>query len=181
MSLPSHHRSGFLMSLIVVAPCFSFVFASLVVFPLKCLSVYHLIWKKFMMWYHLIGGCKQSYSHHSFIEFRVCLDWTYFCWNWKHYSKIIFKCVNSAVRPIFNMFFWIKWLWVQWIVREQCCYSTWTMLLQLWIVNFVSLKGVNEKKKKKRRKGKRWNENAKANAESKPTLNLFNLLWLSNY
>ena len=25
--------------------------------------------------------------------------------NWKHYSKIIFKCVNSVVRPIFNIFF----------------------------------------------------------------------------
>ena len=25
--------------------------------------------------------------------------------NWKHFSKIIFKCVNSAVGPIFNIFF----------------------------------------------------------------------------
>ena len=24
--------------------------------------------------------------------------------NWKHYGKIIFKCVNSAVGPIFNIF-----------------------------------------------------------------------------
>ena len=40
---------------------------------------------------------------------RVCLDWTYCCWklkteNWKHCNKIIFKCVNSIVRPIFNIF-----------------------------------------------------------------------------
>ena len=35
---------------------------------------------------------------------RVCLDRTYFAKteNWKHYSKIIFKCVNSTVGPIFN-------------------------------------------------------------------------------
>ena len=32
----------------------------------------------------------------------VCLNTTYFTENWKHYSKIIFKCVNSTVRPIFN-------------------------------------------------------------------------------
>ena len=30
------------------------------------------------------------------------MDTVYFAKNWKHCSKIIFKCVNSAVRPIFN-------------------------------------------------------------------------------
>ena len=30
------------------------------------------------------------------------LDTAYFVENWKHYNKIIFKCVNSAVGPIFN-------------------------------------------------------------------------------
>ena len=35
---------------------------------------------------------------------RVRLDRTYFAEteNWKHCSKIIFKCMNSIVRPIFN-------------------------------------------------------------------------------
>ena len=28
--------------------------------------------------------------------------YTYFAENWKYCNKIIFKCVNSAVRPIFN-------------------------------------------------------------------------------
>ena len=36
----------------------------------------------------------------------VCLDKTYFVEteteNWKYCSKIIFKCVNSTVGPIFN-------------------------------------------------------------------------------
>ena len=40
--------------------------------------------------------------------------------NWKHCSKIIFKCVNSTVRPIFNEKVVEKWcLWVSWIV-EGC-------------------------------------------------------------
>ena len=38
--------------------------------------------------------------------FRVCLDTTYY-WklkikNWKYCKKIIFKCVNSIMRLIFN-------------------------------------------------------------------------------
>ena len=33
-------------------------------------------------------------------RFRIRLDITYFYWNWKHYSKIIFKCVNSTVGPV---------------------------------------------------------------------------------
>ena len=42
---------------------------------------------------------------------RVHLDRTYFAEteNWKHYSKIIFKCVNSTVRPIFNRKVAEKW------------------------------------------------------------------------
>ena len=36
--------------------------------------------------------------------------------NWKHCSKIIFKCVNSTVRPIFNIF---KYVNSATIVREQ--------------------------------------------------------------
>ena len=44
---------------------------------------------------------------------RVRLDWAYFYWNWKHYSKIIFKCVNCIVGPIFNEKVIEKWnLWV---------------------------------------------------------------------
>ena len=39
----------------------------------------------------------------------------------KHYSKIIFKCVNSTVGPIFNKKVAEKWnLWV----REQCIVCT---------------------------------------------------------
>ena len=42
---------------------------------------------------------------------RVCLDRTYFAEteNWKHCSKIIFKCVNSTVGLIFNEKIDKKW------------------------------------------------------------------------
>ena len=36
------------------------------------------------------------------VNLRVRLNTTYFAENWKHCSKIIFKCVNIAMRPIFN-------------------------------------------------------------------------------
>ena len=36
--------------------------------------------------------------------FRIRSEIAYYCKteNWKHYYKIIFKCVNSALKPIFN-------------------------------------------------------------------------------
>ena len=52
---------------------------------------------------------------------RVRLDRTYFAEkkteNWKHCSKINFKCVNSVVRLIFNEKVAEKWSCV---TREQC-------------------------------------------------------------
>ena len=43
---------------------------------------------------------------------RVCLDTVYLTENWKHCSKINFKCVNSAIEPIFNEKVAEKWsLW----------------------------------------------------------------------
>ena len=35
----------------------------------------------------------------------IYLDTIYFTENWKHYNKIIFKCMNSIIRPIFNEIF----------------------------------------------------------------------------
>ena len=49
--------------------------------------------------------------------------------SWKHYSKIIFKCVNSAVWPIFNESFVEKiGLWGSWIVHEPL--ESWNVLLK---------------------------------------------------
>ena len=46
------------------------------------------------------------------------MDTAYFAENWKHSNKIIFKCVNNAVRPIFNEKVAEKWsLWLPWIMH----------------------------------------------------------------
>ena len=74
--------------------------------------------------------------------YRVCLDWTYFCWNWKHCSEIIFKCVNSVVGPIFNKKV------IESVIcrtREQCMYA-------LFTVDKVNYCGLNKKKENKREK-----------------------------
>ena len=39
------------------------------------------------------------------VALGVRLDTAYFAENWKHYNKIIFKCINSVIGPIFNFFF----------------------------------------------------------------------------
>ena len=53
------------------------------------------------------------------LRFRVHLNITYFAENWKHCNKIIFKCVNNVVGPIFNENFVEKrGLWVPWTVYE---------------------------------------------------------------
>ena len=89
--------------------------------------------------------------------------------NWKHCSKIIFKCVNSVMGSIFNEKVVEKWsLWVLWTVHgTHGCemwwkvaeksnisgYCSWTVA---WIVKFVLLKCETKKKIKKK------NANAKA-------------------
>ena len=45
---------------------------------------------------------KNGFLNHAKCTLRVCLDTTYFVKNWKNCNKIIFKCVNSVVWPIFN-------------------------------------------------------------------------------
>ena len=59
---------------------------------------------------------KKNYENYHIS--RVCLDTAYFVENWKHCSKIIFKCVNSIVGPIFNESLCEKrGLWVPWAVH----------------------------------------------------------------
>ena len=65
--------------------------------------------------------------------------------NWKHFSKTIFKCVNSAVEPIFNE-----------KMAEKCMNSTKQCVNSnciVWTVTSVlQLKRVQRKKKKKKAK-----------------------------
>ena len=57
---------------------------------------------------------KKNYSAINLKAYRVHLDTAK---NWKHCNKIIFKCVNSAIRPIFNESFTEKNVYES---REQC-------------------------------------------------------------
>ena len=105
---------------------------------------------------------------------RVCLDRTYFAEteNWKHCSKIVFKCVNSAVGPIFNEKIDKKWnLWVR--VHEQCIYALFTenwskvaATVHVPYMNSNRLWGENAWKKKMKGKTQKRNA-AKRNALSK--------------
>ena len=86
--------------------------------------------------------------------------------NWKYCIKIIFKCVNSTVGSIFNIFFWIKWLWVPWIVSKHCVNSD----ICLMNSKFCLLPPCNVWKKKKKKRENVLQDSAK-NAESKRALN----------
>ena len=78
--------------------------------------------------------------------------------NWKHCNKIIFKCINSAVEPIFNIF---KCMNNTATVCEQCCYSTWTVISVSCTVNSCDFTvHALKKKKKKRKKKKKKPQNA---------------------
>ena len=69
----------------------------------------------------------------------------------KHYSEIIFKCVNSTMWPIFNKKVTEKYnLWDY----EQCMDA-------LFLVDKVYYCGLNQKKKKKREKNAVQNVDAR--------------------
>ena len=74
-------------------------------------------------WWQNLKANPQVYNS-NFVSGSICIEFIITeTENWKYYSKIIFKCVNSIVGLIFNFFFWIKWLWVSWIVHKQCTLS----------------------------------------------------------
>ena len=102
-----------------------------------------------------------------------------FCWklkteNWKHYSKIIFKCVNSIVGPIFNIF---KYLNSTATIHKQYYYSTATVIIAPW-PKAKRMKWGEKKNLEKRNagfSGKRWIQTGTL------FLNLyFSLIWLKS-
>ena len=82
------------------------------------------------------------------LALRVRLDTAYFTKNWKHYSKIIFKCVNNTVWPFFFFFNKVVVGSVNstWTVHKQCVNSD-----EQCYLSPKSKKQVNQKKKKKRK------------------------------
>ena len=94
----------------------------------------------------------------------MCLDWTYFYWNWKYCSEIIFKCVNSIVGPIFNTKVVKKYnLWN----REQYIYA-------LFIIDKVKLK-------KKKKKWKTWRKNVNVSFIANQTVTICTVNIQSQY
>ena len=91
--------------------------------------------------------------------------------NWKHCSKIIFKCVNSVVGLIFNKKVVEKWcLWGSWTVNRThwctlhrlfCCeqYTSWWKVYSEQVEKSKTTAG-KKKKKKKRKEKKHKNANA---------------------
>ena len=88
-----------------------------------------------------------------------------YCWN--HCSKIIFKCVNSTVGPIFNEKVVKKWnLWVheQYIMycfRQKSQHLRLLFIEQYMNSNRVLPKRVKKKKKKKNAKRRRSKRGSK--------------------
>ena len=87
-----------------------------------------------------------------------------YCWN--YCSKIIFKCVNSAVGPIFNEKIDKKWnLWVCKQCTDALFTKNWSKVaatVHVPYMNSSHLWGENAWKKKKK-KGKTQKQNADAN------------------
>ena len=82
-----------------------------------------------------------------------------YCWN--HCSKIIFKCVNSTVRPIFNEKVAKKWnLWVHKQYIMHCLRQKSQHLRLLFIEQYMNSNRVLPKRMKKI-KNKKQNKNAK--------------------
>ena len=74
-----------------------------------------------------------------------------YCWN--HCSKIIFKCVNSIVGPIFNEKVAKKWnLWVHEQYIMHCLRQKSQHLLLLFIEQYMNSNRVLPKRVKKKKK-----------------------------
>ena len=76
-----------------------------------------------------------------------------YCWN--HCSKIIFKCVNSIVRPIFNEKVAKKWnLWIHKQYIMHCLQQKSQHLRLLFIEQYLNSNRVLPKRVKKKKKRK---------------------------
>ena len=98
---------------------------------------------------------------------RICLDRTYSAEteNWKHCSKIIFKCVNSTMGSIFNENNCWKVEFVNpWIVHGYTVHHGkvnlrgYYSMNSAWTVVALLLKCVNKKKRLKHVESKTWTQ-----------------------
>ena len=104
-----------------------------------------------------VDTLKMTHSHFIYLGSvwigLILLKLKTYCWN--HCSKIIFKCVNSTVRPIFNEKVAKKWnLWVYKQYMMHC------LLQKVNICDYYSLNS-NRILAKRVEKKKKKNKNAK--------------------
>ena len=117
---------------------------------------------------------------------RVCLDRLILLklkiYYWNHCNKIIFKCINNTVGPIFNEKIDKKWnLWI----RKQCTYvlftENWSKVTATVHVPYINSSRKWEenawKKKKKKRKTQKL-KRSKRNPNTHLHSSLFNFLLL---
>ena len=106
-----------------------------------------------------------------------------YCWN--YCNKIIFKYVNSTVRPIFNEKVAKKWnLWVHKQYMMHCLLQKSQHLLLLFIKQYMNSNRISPKRvKKKKKKSKTQNANrSKRRRVSKLAHNLtINLTYFTTY
>ena len=97
-------------------------------------------------------------------------------WNWKHYSKIIFKCVNSAIGPIFNEKNCWKVEFVGlWTVHRSLFTvekSTFTAIVQWTVVALLPETREKRKKKEKENTKREFTNTHAASAQSKLAFSL---------
>ena len=90
-------------------------------------------------------------------------------YSWNHCSKIIFKCVNSTVGPIFNEKVAKKWnLWVHKQYMMHCLWQKSQHLRLLFIEQYMNSNHVLPKRVKKKKAKRR---RVKRRRVSKLTLN----------
>ena len=81
----------------------------------------------------------------------ILLKLKIYCWN--HCSKIIFKCVNSTVRPIFNEKVAKKWnLWIHKQYMIHCLLQKSQHLRLLFIKQYINSNHILTKRVKKKKK-----------------------------
>ena len=114
---------------------------------------------------HQISNCDQCsiiWHYGSVYIGLILLKLKTYCWN--HCSKIIFKCVNNTVGPIFNEKIDKKWnLWVCEQYTDALFKENWSKVAATVHVPYMNSsclwggKRMKKKKKKKRRKRRNWN------------------------
>ena len=68
----------------------------------------------------------------------------------KHYSEIIFKCVNSSLGPIFNIYFFLKKVLVGPVNSALCLLHSESMCMNSAVTIHLRWKKKKEKKRRKR-------------------------------